>query len=130
MDSTQWIIVIFGLIYFGFILFTRRKGDFAEFSVASRNLGTFLIFTTICASYIGPAMTLGLTREGYGSGMMMAFFAMVNGLALIWVSKYYAPRIRKKFIDSYSIGDVLAGPRTHDHRIVKILVGLICRLNT
>ncbi|NND34836.1 MAG: sodium:solute symporter family protein [Saprospiraceae bacterium] len=125
LNSTQWIILFFGCIYFGFILLTRRKGDFAEFSVASRNLGTFLIFTTICASYIGPAMTLGLTREGYVSGMMMAFFAMINGLALIWVSQYYAPRIRRKFLNSYSIGDVLAGPLTHNHRFVKILVGFI-----
>ena len=125
MDEKQLIIIIFALLYFGFIIYTRKKGDFEEFSVAGRSLGVFLIFTTICASYIGPAMTLGLARDGFSNGMLQWFFGVFNGFALIWVAFYYAPKIREKFIESNSIGDVIAGPKTHNHKAVKIATGII-----
>ena len=79
MSNTQIVIILFGLMYLTLVLYTRRKGDFEEFSVASRGLGVFLIFASMSASYLGPAFTLGLTREGYSDGL----FLFIIGALLI-----------------------------------------------
>jgi len=123
--TTQIIIILFAIIYFGFILYTRRKGDFEEFSVAGRSLGTFLIFSTVAASYIGPAMTLGLSREGFLSGSYANFFTTMTTLALAFVAIVLAPIIREKYKESFSIGDVMGGPESHNHGYVKIAIGII-----
>ena len=126
MDNNQLVIILFGLLYFSFIVYTRRKGNFEEFSVAGRNLGVFLIFASISATYIGPAMTLGLSRAGFSGGLFLCFIASITGVGLILMALFLAPKIRSKFINSYSIGDVLGGPKSHNHKSVKITVGLIC----
>jgi SSS family solute:Na+ symporter len=123
--STQIIIIAFAAIYFGFILYTRRKGDFEEFSVAGRSLGTFLIFSSIAASYIGPAMTLGLSREGFKDGMFVNIFTMITALSMTLVAIFLAPIVRTKFKESFSFGDVMGGPESHDHQYVKIATGLV-----
>ena len=83
MDNNQLIIVLFGVLYFLLIVFTRRKGNFEEFSVAKRSIGILLTFSSICATYIGAAMTLGLTRDAYTNGNFLWFIAAPGGLAML-----------------------------------------------
>lgn len=125
MNASQIIILVFGIIYFAAVVLTRKKGDFEEFSVAGRGLGTFLIFCTLSASYIGPAFTLGLTRDGFNNGMFLASLAPMAGIGLLIVGILLAPRIKSKFVDSYSIGDIIGGEKSHNHKFVRILVGII-----
>lgn len=124
MNSSQWIVLIFGLLYFAFILFTRKKGDFEEYSVAGRGLGFFLIFSSICASFIGPGWTMGLVREGYSKGMFMAYLIPFCGVGLIIVGALLVPRIRNKFNNIYSIGDLVGGEKSHNHKIVQLATGI------
>jgi SSS family solute:Na+ symporter len=125
MDSNQLIVVLFGLLYFGFIIFTRKKGNFEEFSVAGRSLGFFLIFSSICASYIGPGWTMGLTRQGFTSGMFMSFIVPFCGIGLSIVGFFLVPSIRNKFANSFSIGDLVGGKKSHNHKIIQISTGLV-----
>jgi SSS family solute:Na+ symporter len=125
MNSSQIIILLFGILYFAVVVLTRKKGDFEEFSVAGRGLGTFLIFCTLSASYIGPAFTLGLTRDGFNNGMFLACLAPMAGIGLLFVGIFLAPRIKSKFVESFSIGDIVGGVNSHNHKFVRILVGII-----
>lgn len=127
-SENQWVVIIFGLLYFAFIIFTRKKGNFEEFSVAGRSLGFFLIFSSICASYIGPGWTMGLTRQGYTSGMFMAYVAPFCGVGLAIVGLMLVPTIRNKFINSYSIGDLVGGKNGHNHKSIKIASGFVSLL--
>ena len=129
MDINQVIIILFAVIYFGFIIYTRRKGDFAEFSVAGRSLGVFLIFSTISASFIGPGMTLGLSREGFAGGWFLMFVASITGIAMMISALLFAPKVRQKFTESYSIGGVIGGKKSHNHPSIKIAVGIISLLS-
>lgn len=129
MNNNQIIIILFGVLYFAFILYTRRKGDFEEYSVAGRGLGRFVIFASICASYLGPGWTMGLTREGFSNGMFMAFIAPIMGIAMIIFAIYLTPKIRKKFTSSYSIGDIVGGELSHNHPVVIVMTGTIVLLS-
>lgn len=125
MNVTQVIVLLFALLYFAVVVLTRRKGDFEEFSVAGRGLGTFLIFSTICATYIGPGWTLGLTRDGFSNGLFLAMIAPFAGIGLILVALTLVPTIRSKFSTSFSIGDIVGGPSSHNHRAIRMTTGII-----
>ncbi len=128
MNSSQLVILIFGLLYFSFILFTRKKGNFEEYSVAGRGLGFFLIFSSLCASFIGPGWSMGLVREGFSTGMFLAYLLPFCGLGLILVGIILVPRIRDKFNDIYSIGDLVGGVKSHNHKFVRLATGIFSLL--
>ena len=125
MYTNEIIIVLFGLIYFAFIIYTRSKGNFEEYSVAGRSLGIFLIFATICATFVGPAMTLGLSSDGFKNGGFLFSIATFGGLGMIIAALFFAPRVRARFTESYSIGDIIGGNNSHNHKSVKIAVGIV-----
>ncbi len=125
MDPNQLIILLFIFIYFGFILYTRRKGDFEEYAVAGRSLGVFLIFASICATTIGPASTLGFSRAGFTQGGTIAFFAIFAGLATLMIAFLIVPKTRAKFSTSKSMGDIVGGKHSHNHPSIQLVVGLI-----
>lgn len=128
MNSSQLVILIFGVLYFSFVLFTRKKGNFEEYSVAGRGLGFFLIFSSLCASFIGPGWSMGLVREGFSTGMFLAYLLPFCGLGLILVGIILVPRIRDKFNDIYSIGDLVGGVKSHNHKFVRLATGIFSLL--
>ena len=117
MTNDQWVVVLFGILYFSIIIFKRRRGTFEEFSVAGRNLGTFLIFSSICASHIDASWTIGLTREGFTDGLFLAMIAPITGLGTAVIAIFFTAMVRRKFKDSYSLSDIVAGPLTHDNKM-------------
>lgn len=125
MTNTQLVIFLFGLLYVILIIYTRRRGDFEEFSVAGRSLGVFLIFSSLCASFIGPGMSLGFSREGFTSGFFLTIVAFLGCLGLMFMGIILAPKVRTKFTGSFSVGDIIGGPESHDHKLVRIAVGVV-----
>ena len=125
MSSDQIIIVIFAFLYFGFILYTRRKGDFKEFSVAGKSLGTFMIFVSLAATFIGPGFTMGFVRQGFKEGILYATLTAFTAVVMCIAGVVIGPRIRKRFVDGVSIGDVIGGPHSHNHKFVRLLTGFI-----
>lgn len=120
------VIAIIALIgYAFFIFYTRKSHTFENYSVADRKIGFFLLFASLSANFIGPGFTLGLTQKGFTSGYFYLFIAGAYGLGKIIEGLYLAPIIREKFTDALSIGDVVAGPQSHNNRLLKFLVGLI-----
>jgi SSS family solute:Na+ symporter len=130
VNNNQILIILFGLLYLTLVLYTRRKGNFEEFSVAGRGLGVFLIFTSMSASYLGPGFTLGLTRVGYSDGLFMLIIGPIAGVVMMFAGSILAPNVRAKFVSSYSIGDILGGNKSHDNRYVKALAGVATILFT
>ena len=125
MTTDQLLILLFGAIYFTFIFYTRRKGDFAEFSVAGRSMGSWLIFASLSAAFIGPGLTMGLSRDGFNNGKLSWYVAAIGGLGMVVTGWWVVPKLRAKFTDSFSIGDIIGGPKSHNHWIVQLAVGLI-----
>ncbi|MEM1124901.1 MAG: sodium:solute symporter family protein [Bacteroidota bacterium] len=125
MEANQIIILLFMLCYFGFILYTRRKGDFEEYSVAGRSLGIGLIFASFCATSIGPASTLGFSRAGYNLGGFYLYFVAFAALTTSFTAFYIAPKVRAKFPTSKSMGDIVGGRNSHNHQAIQCLVGLV-----
>jgi solute:Na+ symporter, SSS family len=113
------------LVYAIFIFKTRKSNTFESYSVADRSIGFFLIFASMCANYIGPGMTMGLTNEGFNNGYFPFFLVGFYGLGKIFEGYVFAPAIRNKFSTSFTLGDIIGGQSSHNHKLVKFVAGLI-----
>jgi len=119
------VAVLAAIGYLIFIFYTRKSNNFETYSVASRSIGFFLIFASMCANYIGPGMTMGLTNEGFTSGYFYIAIAGFYGLGKIFEGLVFAPLIRRKFTNAFTLGDVIGGKDSHNNKIVQLVAGII-----
>lgn len=124
--SADLIVAIFATIgYFTFIYFTQKSKTFENYSVADRSVGFFLLFASLSANFIGPGFTLGLTQKGYTTGYFYLFVAGAYGIGKVFEGYFIAPKLREKFSNALSIGDVVGGNKGHNNKLLKFLVGMI-----
>lgn len=125
MNLDLVVAVLAAIGYFAFIYSTRKSKTFENYSVADRSVGFFLLFASLSANFIGPGFTLGLTQKGFTTGYFYLFIAGAYGIGKIIEGYFLAPRLRAKFTDALSIGDVVAGNKSHNNKFLQFLVGLI-----
>jgi len=125
MSGEQIVVIIFGCLYFIFVLYTRKKTNFSEYAVAGRSLGSFLIFASLSATQIGPGNTMAVTREGFNQGMY--YYLVIGGVGLqgLITSFFFAKQIFNKFPTALSSGDVIAGENSHNSKIIKLMIGIL-----
>ncbi|NLZ05887.1 MAG: sodium:solute symporter family protein [Phycisphaerae bacterium] len=99
----------------------RTAREYAEFSIARRTLPLALIFGSLCATYVGPAFSIGFVGRGYRSGFFFLLIGLAYSLQNVLVGLLIAPKLRE-LKDCYTLGDAIGqkyGPRC------QILAGLI-----
>ncbi len=99
----------------------RAAGEYAEFSLAKRALPLALIFGSLCATYVGPAFSIGFVGKGYENGFLFLGIGLAYSLQNILVGVLVAPRLRA-LPDCHTLGDVIGqkyGRRCH------VLAGVI-----
>jgi SSS family solute:Na+ symporter len=120
------IVAIFATIgYLTFIVYTRKSNTFDGYSVANRSVGFFILFASLSANFIGGGFTLGLTQQGFSGGYFYLLIASFYGVGKIIEGLVIAPKLRSKFTDAQSIGDVVAGHKGHNNKTLQFLVGFI-----
>src|SRR5690606_24687556 len=90
MTSLDWLIVagyfvvLFGLNWW---VVTKNRGTSTDYFLAGRNLGWFLVGTSIFASNIGSEHVVGLAGSGATSGVALAHFELHAWCILVlgWV---------------------------------------------
>lgn len=68
---------------------------------------------------------MGLSRDGYTHGFFLMGVMASVGVVMTLVGVFLAGRIRSRFSDSFSIGDVVGGPKSHNHRMVRLMMGIV-----
>jgi len=58
----------------------------------------------------------------------MAYIVPFCGVGLSIVGFFLVPTIRNKFVNSYSIGDLVGGESSHNHKIIQMVSGLVSLL--
>jgi SSS family solute:Na+ symporter len=125
MNVDLSVAIIAAIGYFIFIVYTRKSNTFEGYSVANRSVGFFILFASLSANFIGGGFTLGLTQKGFSSGYFYLLIASAYGIGKIIEGIVLAPKIRSKFTDAQSIGDVVAGYKGHNNKTLQFLVGFI-----
>lgn len=126
-ENIDFIVAFLAIaVYAFFAFYTRRVNTFENFSVGNRNVGFWLLFASISATYIGPGFTMGLTSKGYEFGYFYLFMVIGYAIQIILTGVVIAPALRRKFTTgTYSIGDIVGGKKTHNSKFVHFLTGLV-----
>jgi len=70
----------------------RAVHEFSEFSLAGRRLGLTLVFGSLCATYVGPAFSIGFVGKGFTSGYLFWMIALAYAVQNLLVGFMVAPR--------------------------------------
>jgi SSS family solute:Na+ symporter len=99
----------------------RAAREYAEFSLASRALPLALIFGSLCATYVGPAFSLGFVGKGFENGFLFLGIALAYAVQNILVGVLIAPRLRA-LNECHTLGDAI-GQRYDSH--CQVLAGVV-----
>ncbi|MEM1135027.1 MAG: sodium:solute symporter family protein [Bacteroidota bacterium] len=117
--------LVFGLVYVFFTYKVRKTSTFDSFAIGDRNINGFFIFASLSATIVGPGFSLGFVSEGFSTGFLFAILASAYGLQMIVVGNYVAPRIRNKFPNAFSLGDIVGGTNSHNDKYLQLLSGIV-----
>lgn len=101
--------IIIATAYFIILIFValwaRKSTDLTDFTVASRQIPTWLLFTSVSATFIGPGFTMGFVGRGYETGFLFLIMGSAYALQTFLVGALVSPRIRS-YIHCLSLGDI------------------------
>jgi SSS family solute:Na+ symporter len=97
MASFDWVVialyfmVIFGVAIYATIRERQDKGSSADYFLAGRNVGWFVVGASLFASNIGSEHLVGLAGTGAASGVAVGQFEVLASLILIILAWVFVP---------------------------------------
>ena len=84
-----------GMLLVGFIVGKLKIKNSADYMVAGRRMGLFMVAFSLSANNVGGGSTTGLAAKAFGSwGMSAVWYVLAASLAMIPLA-FFAPKIRK-----------------------------------
>ena len=118
MDNIIVIVYLVIILIVG-LLAGRKVKDLSQFSVAGRSFGSFIIFATLSASFIGGGFSMGNAEKVFLFGIVNIFALWGFSLKEILVAKFIAPHM-DNYKTAISVGDIM---EKHYGKISKIITG-------
>ena len=104
------ILILYSALLVGLALFISKSVKQAsDFFVASRRLGTGLLFSTLLAANIGAGSTVGAAGLGYERGLSAWWWVGSAGIGSLLLAFTVGPRLWKIAAKNhfYTVGDYL-----------------------
>lgn len=115
------------IIYFGGLLIAgplaaklMKKKDSSDYILAGRQVPTWLVTGGIVATLINSATLLGYGGSGYSLGITAYFSSMGFVAILIWVGRYFIPRLRKAGI--MTVPELFSRMFGWQHKVVSVIL--------
>ena len=94
MNLYLWVLILYSASLLLLGLFASRQVKHAsDFFIASRKLGTGLLFSTLLAANIGAGSTIGAAGLGYQHGLSAVWWVGSAGLGSLLLAFTLAPRL-------------------------------------
>ncbi|WP_330924520.1 sodium:solute symporter family protein [Candidatus Sororendozoicomonas aggregata] len=108
MSLPDYVVIICLFLFNALIAvgFSRNIKTFEVFAIGHRTFGTFVIFATLSASFLGGGYTLGNAERVFNGGMLFALALLGFSLKEILMGQFIAPRMGR-FHDCVSVGDIM-----------------------
>lgn len=126
MNPYLWVLILYSasLLVLGFFT-SRQVTQASDFFVASRKLGTGLLFATLLAANIGAGSTIGAAGLGYQNGLSAVWWVGSAGLGSLLLALTLAPRLwriaaKHNFL---TVGDYLE--YRYDRRVRRLIAGIL-----
>ena len=89
------VAYLIGMLVVGFIVGKKQIKDSADYMLAGRRMGLFMVAFSLSANNIGGGSTTGLAQKAFGDwGMSAIWYVLAASIAMIPLA-YFAPKIRK-----------------------------------
>ncbi len=92
------IIILYFLVMIGIGAYAYLKKETSSndgFFVANRSGSTLLITGSLCATFIGASVVIGMAGRGYTMGLAGAWWLLVGAIGLLILGLFFARRVRK-----------------------------------
>jgi SSS family solute:Na+ symporter len=92
------IIILYFLmmVAIGFYVYRRRQASSNDgFFVANRSGNTLLIAGSLCATFIGSSVVIGMAGRGYRMGLPGVWWLLVGAIGLLILGIFFARKVRK-----------------------------------
>lgn len=126
MNPYLWVLVLYSasLLLLGFLI-SRQVKHASDFFVASRKLGTGLLFSTLLAANIGAGSTIGAAGLGYQHGLSAVWWVGSAGLGSLVLALSVAPRLWNMAAAHHflTVGDYLEF--RYDRRVRRVVAGVL-----
>jgi SSS family solute:Na+ symporter len=106
MVLSVFVVVGYALVLTFVAVRARAAREFSEFSLANRRLGLTLVFGSLCATYVGPAFSIGFVGKGFTSGFLFWAIALAYAAQNLLVGFLVAPRLRA-LKGCHTLGDAI-----------------------
>ena len=96
LDKT--IMVLYFLAMIGVGLYAYRKGKTSSsdgFFVAQRKASTMLLAGSLCATFIGSSVVIGMVGSGYKMGLPGVWWLLVGAIGLFILGFFLARKVRR-----------------------------------
>jgi len=119
--SSMTVIAAYVVVLTFVAVRARAAREFVEFSLARRALPLALVFGSLCATYVGPAFSIGFVGKGFNSGLLFLAIGLAYAVQNILVGLLVAPRLRD-LKDCHTLGDAIG--QKYDRKC-QVVAGII-----
>lgn len=109
MSLQLFVLMAYAATLMGVGLWRGRVGRVSDFFVAGRQLGPFLLCTTVLASNIGAGSTVNAAALGYRDGLSAWWWVGSAGIGSVFLAVWIGPHVRRLAArhDLHTVGDFL-----------------------
>jgi solute:Na+ symporter, SSS family len=100
------LVAAYAIVFAYVALRARNAKGYEDFSVAKRTLPLALVFGSLCATYVGPAFSIGFVGRGFRSGFLFLLVGLAYAVQNILVGLLVAPKLRE-LKGCYTLGDAM-----------------------
>ncbi|MDY6911148.1 MAG: sodium:solute symporter family protein [Chloroflexota bacterium] len=95
LDVAIIILYFAGMLAVGFYAYRKGRVSSSDgFFVSGRQGGTFLMVGSLCATFMGSSVVVGMAGRGYGMGLPGAWWLLVGAIGLAILGLFLARRVR------------------------------------
>ncbi len=96
LDLAIIIIYFLGMLAIGVYVYRKRQASSNDgFFVANRSGTTLLIAGSLCATFIGASVAVGMAGLGYSKGLSGAWWLLVGAVGLFILGLFLARKVRR-----------------------------------
>ncbi|MFA5368303.1 MAG: sodium:solute symporter family protein [Dehalococcoidia bacterium] len=96
LDAAIIVLYFAIIIAIGFHAYRKRRAsDSNGFFVAGRSGGVLLIAGSLCATFMGSSVVIGMVGSGYSMGLPGAWWLLVGAIGLVILGLFLAKKVRR-----------------------------------
>jgi SSS family solute:Na+ symporter len=122
-----WIVILYMAALFVMAIVSARKiHSMEDYAVSARNYPAWVIYATMCATFVGGGFTMGNAEKVHVHGIVFMIAISAISLREILVSYFIAPHMWR-FKEAISIGDIMKEAYGMPAKIMTgLFAGVLC----